>query len=261
MQLTGDILRELCKVFANILTHEKIDTYLAECKIENVSMGESKERKLYSAFTNVQKICKSANAILNFAKYTISPVRYGTDKSKFTQDKDAINKVLLYAGLELGDNGEFLKVKRADSISEIQKRVRSFQSKLELRDVHPKIIFYCRQELIEENYFHSVLEASKSVFDHIRELSGCNEDGAELIEKVFNSKNPILVFNKLETESERSEHKGFSNLLKGLAGMFRNPTAHNPKITWNITESEALDIMQMLSYCHKKLDKCHRIKL
>jgi hypothetical protein len=44
------------------------------------------------------------------------------------------------------------------------------------------------------------------------------------------------------------------NLIKGLFGLIRNPTAHRPKITFPITEPGALDIMGVVSLVHKKLD-------
>ena len=43
-------------------------------------------------------------------------------------------------------------------------------------------------------------------------------------------KNPVLAFNSLRTETERSEHKGFVTLLKGCFAASRNPLAHEPVI-------------------------------
>jgi hypothetical protein len=45
------------------------------------------------------------------------------------------------------------------------------------------------------------------------------------------------------------------NLIKGLFGLIRNPTAHEPKIKFIIEEDEALDLMILISYAHKRLDK------
>jgi uncharacterized protein (TIGR02391 family) len=44
------------------------------------------------------------------------------------------------------------------------------------------------------------------------------------------------------------------HLMKGLAGAFRNPTAHEAKITWPISEQEALDILAFVSMLHRRLD-------
>jgi len=44
-------------------------------------------------------------------------------------------------------------------------------------------------------------------------------------------------------------------MIKGLFGLIRNPTAHEPKIKFLIEEDEALDVMTTISYIHKRLDK------
>lgn len=45
------------------------------------------------------------------------------------------------------------------------------------------------------------------------------------------------------------------NLLKGLFGTFRSPTAHAPKITWAIAERDALDLLTLVSLLHRRLDQ------
>ena len=86
--------------------------------------------------------------------------------------------------------------------------------------------------------------------------TGLSSDGASLVDDAFSFKGkiPYLALNTLQTKSEQSEQKGFMNLLKGLFGMFRNTTAHNPKIKWRISELDALDILSLVSLVHRRLD-------
>ena len=116
-----------------------------------------------------------------------------------------------------------------------------------------------KAEIATDNYFHTVLEAMKSVTAKIRTLTGIYTDGAELIDNTLLGKNRCLAINSLKTDSERGEQTGFGNLLKGLYGTFRNPTAHEPKIEWQVSEEDALDVLSVLSYVHRKLDKAYRI--
>src|SRR5205823_266247 len=95
---------------------------------------------------------------------------------------------------------------------------------------------------------------TKSVADKIRTLTGLTDDGAELIDLSFSIKSHIVLINELKNETEESEHKRFANLLKGYFGMFRNTTAHIPKIKWEVNEQDALDIMSMASLFHRRLD-------
>jgi len=125
---------------------------------------------------------------------------------------------------------------------------------LDNRNVHSEVFKYCRAELIEENYFHAVLEGTKGVAERIRVLSGLTSDGADLVNEAFGIKNPILALNPLLTESEKSEQKGFTSLLIGLFGTFRNPLAHAPRIIWPMTEQDSLDILTLISLVHRRLD-------
>jgi uncharacterized protein (TIGR02391 family) len=65
---------------------------------------------------------------------------------------------------------------------------------------------------------------------------------------------PLLAFNTLKTESERSEDAGLPNLCKGMFGAFRNPTAHEPRISWRIEEQDATDLLTLASLLHRRLD-------
>lgn len=108
--------------------------------------------------------------------------------------------------------------------------------------------------MLVENYFHSVFEATKSIADRLRDMTGLTIDGNILVDSVFSTDNPLIKINNLSNQSERSEHIGLSNLIKGVFGLIRNPTAHDPKIKFSINEEEALDILTIISYIHKRLD-------
>lgn len=69
---------------------------------------------------------------------------------------------------------------------------------------------------------------------------------------------PFLAFNSLQTDSERSEQKGLKNLMVGFFGTFRNTTAHAPKISWTMNEQDALDLLTMASFLHRRLDGAAR---
>lgn len=108
---------------------------------------------------------------------------------------------------------------------------------------------------MEKNYFHAVLEATKGLAQRIRELSGVQADGTNLIDKVFSIERPVLAFNCLRTETEKTEHKGFAALIKGCFSAIRNPLAHEPKILWD-GEDDAADYLTLISLLHRKLDNC-----
>ena len=116
---------------------------------------------------------------------------------------------------------------------------------------------FCRAELLQENYFYAVLEATKSLSEKIRVRSGLAGDAGALAQRAFSLGKvglPFLAFNSLRTDTEQSEQSGLMNLFVGIFGTFRNVTAHGPKIAWNITEQDALDLLTLVSLLHRRLD-------
>lgn len=89
----------------------------------------------------------------------------------------------------------------------------------------------------------------------IRQKSGLNSDGAKLVDEAFGGESPRLRINKCVSETEKGEQRGFMNLTKGLFGTFRNPSAHEPKIEWEMTEQDALDMFSLASYILRRIEK------
>jgi len=108
---------------------------------------------------------------------------------------------------------------------------------------------------MQDNYFHAVLEATKGIAERIKKVDRFEYRWCHTIDEAFSVTHPLLTLNNLQTDSEKSEQKGFVNLLKGIFGAFRNPHAHTPKVVWPLDEQDAIDLLTMVSYVHRKLDK------
>lgn len=241
------------------LTGSEIQYLLMQSQITDIEPALTKWRRLYSAFANYQNTNQCSNSILNFIALALAPAKYVDCPEVFTEKRNLINQQLSFIGYQFNDNGKFSEITQATTISEAQRKANDLKTKLEQRKTHTDIFKYCKAELLANNYFHSVFEANKGLFQRIRDLSLHNDDGNRLIEYVFSS-TPILIINNFQSKSEQDEHKGFCNILKGLCGMFRNPEAHEPKISWEITEQDALEILSMISYCHRRLDNAQKIR-
>ena len=120
--------------------------------------------------------------------------------------------------------------------------------------MHRDVLRFCQAELVADNYFHAVLEATKSVADKLRVRSGFTDDGAPLVDRALCGETPKISINPLLTESQRSEQKGCANLVKGTFGMFRNRTAHEARILWAMTKEDAEDLLSLASMIHRRLD-------
>lgn len=250
-------LEAICKILANTqlgLTGSEIGYILADCGLEDTDPYMTKWMRLFNALSNAQNKHKIGNHIIMFITRALNPVNYSRNKDKFNWRKNELNIVLSFSGFQVGDDGKIRRIPKETTLKGAFSRANALKNSLEDRKAHAEIFKYCQAELLNDNYFHAVLEAIKGIAERIRIISGLGMDGAELVNTVFSVKSPILAINSLKTETDISEQKGFSNMIIGLFGTIRNPTAHSPKICWEISELDALDIFSLISFIHRKLD-------
>ncbi|HIF9106375.1 TPA: TIGR02391 family protein [Photobacterium damselae] len=255
-------IESICKIFGHTtlgFSGSEITKLLRETNIEDIEPSNTKWKRLNAALVNQQEQHGCANPVFHFIQMAMAPSKHYDNLEWFNDTCFKLNRVLSFSGYSLRDDGKLINSVKVSTISEAAARASKLKEHLISRNVHPDVLLYCREELLVDNYFHAVFEATKSVADKIRKKTGLISDGASLVYEAFSFKNdpyiPHLALNSLQTESEKSEQKGFANLLVGLFGSFRNTTAHAPKITWEIDELDALDILSMISLVHRRLDK------
>ena len=252
-KLTDMQIEEVSKVLGEYLSGTDISRHFFDMGVVDTSGESTKWRRLCATFKRYQQIDGACSRLLEFTRRLLEPARYVNKQDIFEEARYGINGHLAFAGIEYGADGKFRSITAAQTIDEALKRVNALNSKFRGRRLHTDVLKYCKAELLQENYFHAVFEASKGLAQRIRDLSGVDGDGAPLVDKVFGINQPILAINSLRTETEQSEHKGFANLLKGCFGAVRNPLAHQPKILWD-GEDDAADYLTLLSLMHRKLD-------
>ena len=217
--------------------------------------------RIKNAIVHAQNQTQTGNLAMKFIQTVLAPKRFVQKASEFEEHRVRVNQFLAFRGWQLSPGGRFGPVKKASTIEEAKARADHLRSELERRDVHRDVLKFCRAELMQENYFHAVLEATKSVSDKLRAKTGLTGDAGTLAHDALmpgKGKVPQLAFNLLATETDLSEQKGLANLFVGMFGTFRNPTAHGPKISWCITEKDALDLLTMVSFLHRRLDAASR---
>ncbi|HAU1193390.1 TPA: TIGR02391 family protein [Legionella pneumophila] len=253
------ILQKICDILADTstgLTGSEIGKLLSRLSIED-GISSTKRHRLFEALNAKQNRDNVGNYVIAFIQEAMNPVNFTDSHDYFEQKQDELNKVLAFAGMELGDDGKIRGKEVAKTLSEAEIRSKRLKNELQRRNVHPDILKFCKAELLQNNYFHAVFEATKSIADKIREKSGLDLDGTKLAIEAFEIKKnlPILAFNSLETSTEKNEHIGLLNIIKGVFGAFRNVTSHIPKIKWHIDEQDALDLLSSISLIHRRLDK------
>jgi uncharacterized protein (TIGR02391 family) len=242
------------------LKGSELEYVLASCRIPDVNPEMTKWKRLFNAFVGIQNSKQVGNHVLMFINRAMNPVQYTRDPTLFRWRRDQLNVVLAFSGMSVGEDGKVRWDRQAKNLDEALARASRLHAALVQRSVHQDVLEFCRAELLQENYFHAVFEATKSIASKIRKLSGLGTDGAPLVQETFGlgTGGPLLAINALANATDEGEQRGFVNLLVGLFGTIRNPLAHNPKVEWNMSEQDALDVLTLTSLIHRKLDNARR---
>jgi uncharacterized protein (TIGR02391 family) len=236
------------------LTGTEIGLLLANARIDDADPGITKRKRLLNAFVNSQNQLGHRKHILAFVRFAMKPERYARSPERFEPMRANLNRGLVFAGLQIEERGELISSERASTLPDAIRRANDLRADLATRGVHPDVLAFCRAELVGDNYFHAVLEATKSVAAKLRDRTGLTDDGAVLVDRALGGNPPMLAINALADESQLSEQRGFAQLVKGMFGMFRNTTAHAPRMLWDMARSDAEDLLTLASLIHRRLD-------
>ena len=249
------VLQMVCQILGDVMTGTEMTPLLARLNIPDPGAG-TKWRRLHDALAQCQRRHAVGNHVVQVIHEAMAPVRFAGKAHEFDEARSQLNVVLAFASYTIGEDGKLRPAHAVASLSDAEQRAGRLRAELTRRRVHPDVLKACRAELLQDNYFHAVLEATKSVAEKIRQRTKLGTDGYRLVDEAFAlaSGSPVLAFNSLRTASEKSEHLGLMNLMKGAFSAFRNPAAHEPKDRWPVSEEDALDLLSIASLLHRRLD-------
>lgn len=254
----GEIIQGVADVLGATdtgLTGSEIGHLLRVVKAPDPTPDATKRYRLYNGLAEKQNNTGFANSTVAFIREAMVPVRSRNTPRLFSLRQQDLNEVLVHVGLRVNDKGQVAKGPRASTLSEAAERAGSIRAELRRRGTHDEVLRFCTDEILAKDNFHAVLEATKSVPDRIRALTGLTSDGVAIVDEAFGlGSGPLLRINELGDSSDTSEHKGFANLIRGLLGLYRNPTAHTPRISRSVSEDELFEALTTISMVHRRLD-------
>ena len=123
-------------------------------------------------------------------------------------------------------------------------------------ELHPEIERAAGELFRNRHYANAVEDACKALNMLVKLRSGRDDlDGTGLMQTVFSPKNPVLKFNELKDDSDRSEQQGMMYLFTGAMMGLRNPRAH--RISQDDPE-RALEYIAFVSLLAKLLDEARK---
>lgn len=251
--ITAEIIEGLARELGEHGTGYDITGMLQRMQIQDQSGQSTKWRRLAWVFNDSLQRTGSWEEVFNFIESFVPPVRFAGNPVAFEALRRSINKRLFFAGYEYLDTGKIRQTEPVKTLGEAEDRFDDVRSKLSGRNIHEEVMKYCRSDLMQDDYFDAVFEACKGLMQRIREMSGVDADGTQLVQQVFGGRQPKLAFNDLQTELEKGDQRGFAVLLEGCIRAVRNRLAHEPKILWEGID-DAVDYLTLISLLHRKLD-------
>jgi hypothetical protein len=107
-----------------------------------------------------------------FINRAMNPVNYARDPATFAWRRDELNVVLAFSGFYVREDGKVGYADKATTLDAARARAGRLKAALESRVVHAEVLNYCRAELLDENYFHVLSEATKGVANLLIGLFG-----------------------------------------------------------------------------------------
>jgi len=163
-------LEGICGVLGDTsrgLTGSEIGTILARLGVPDPMPTMTKRHRLFETLAKRQVQIHSGNVVGAFIQEAMNPVLYTGNRVLFDSRRNALNAILAFCGYSLGEDGKLrLRDQPARTLTEAEEAAGHLRSELSRRGVHPDVLKFCRPELLQENYFHAVFEATKSVADY-----------------------------------------------------------------------------------------------
>jgi uncharacterized protein (TIGR02391 family) len=101
-------------------------------------------------------------------------------------------------------------------------------------------------------YSDAIIEAIKALTNLIREKGNVDGDGASLIGQAFGGNSPKIKLNRMQTNSEIDEQKGFEQILRGLYIGIRNPRIHE---SYQDSQEDANSVIIFTDYIFKTINR------
>lgn len=173
------------------------------------------------------------------------------------RDIDELSNVLRHLGLDARELKEATDFDIPGLITIAKKHAKDAQiknEKLSFYDLlHPEIQRHALHHFINGHLREAVLNSVMAITEMIRSRTNSTLDGQQLANETFSSDRPRLIFSEIETESGKSDQKGFMQIFAGMYVGIRNPKAHT--LTHNLNQTTAAQYLIFASLLARRIDE------
>jgi uncharacterized protein (TIGR02391 family) len=251
-------LERIARIIGNRYTGVQLAEFFKKAGFPHYS-HDGRSTKWVFVYGILQEIQSGNNGLTNVMRIIeqlCEPQEYFGIAAAYESVLKEVNEVLNLYGLIVKKNGKIAATDKTDTIllSHEDEDAKLFDS----RSFHPEIEKHGQSLFLQRQYFHAVFECCKAFDKYVREKSKLDQlSGAGLMGTAFSLEKGRLRLNALQTQTERDEQEGLKHLCMGLVNAIRNPGGHEPALDRPMTREDALDILSLISFLYRQVDKTH----
>lgn len=126
---------------------------------------------------------------------------------------------------------------------------------LEREHLHSEVYKHAKGSFQYEKYAHAVLETCKAYDKAVQSKTGISKFGRSLMQEAWSWNASNLRATTGSEDSDERFHDGLRLLSEGVMAGIRNVTAHEPVLDWPIRKEDCIDILHLISFLYRQLDK------
>lgn len=149
-------MEQLARLLGEEVTGPQLPLLLGQVHLKDFPELSTKWKRIYNAFVEYQNEKRCSNQIMLFIKLVIEPANYLGKLEQYQHLLLEISKILSFIGYEVHEDGKIYPCTPSKSLTDAEKRADNLLTKLKQRGGHPAVYYYCRAELLDNNYFHAV---------------------------------------------------------------------------------------------------------
>jgi uncharacterized protein (TIGR02391 family) len=248
-------IEAVARVIGDLYTGSELTRIMSSAKfLDPLGEGQTKWRRVAASMEATQARQRDGQPILVLITAALAPDRALGRQAETAVARDELTQILSLSGYAVREDGRVIRATRTTTASEAAARSERLHKLLTARGAHPEVVRHCRPELLRKDCYEAVFEAVKGLGARLREKSGFDEDGRALVQAALRGKRPRVLLTDCSTVTTRNEQDGVALLAEGVFAAFRNPAAHEPRLIWDVSEQDALDVLGTLSMIHRRLD-------
>jgi hypothetical protein len=248
------ILKRLANILGDTntgLTSTEIGEIFADLEIPDPTPALTKRTRLLNAWLDLQATQKSGDPVVAFVDHATGLNFAHRWRNTPSRDRRLLNEFLAHCGKLLSDAAP-----PTTSAACNGHPIAVLLSELQRRHAHTFVLTQCGKAGISSTNREILKDAAATLKRRIRQLAGKPAEGPPLLGVFYkgDADAPALRINNWRTPDQHAEQRGIAEIVAGIFRMLDRPQGSSHNANCPADELDALDVLSIVSFVHRKLD-------